>query len=182
VRLAGDPSRFGPKYFLHTNLDQIGDQERQFWVPLHKLFSGPGCIADCPKLKVRFEAEHVNEKIRRIHLDSMRASIAAATQTVVDLTRVARSAGKVCLVVCANSVAAYATWPSQTAYSKAKRNQADVYETLSIPAIIVHFQSCMQHNVPEVGLYTACSGLTFVLILMPLRLKRHQEFLERRLS
>jgi len=46
---------------------EIGDQARNFWVPLHKLFPGNECIRG-RNLTVRLRVRHVNEKLRRIHL------------------------------------------------------------------------------------------------------------------
>jgi hypothetical protein len=43
-----------------------GDDERLFWVPLHKLFPGRECIAGLD-LEVTLTAHQVNEKIRRFH-------------------------------------------------------------------------------------------------------------------
>ncbi|MGE0442648.1 MAG: hypothetical protein AB7L66_15180 [Gemmatimonadales bacterium] len=64
-RAAGRPMRFqGPNRHEHLP----GDDRQQFWVPIHKLFSGPECLADHPRLRVTLAAHHVNEKIRRIHL------------------------------------------------------------------------------------------------------------------
>lgn len=50
---------------------QDGDDRRLFWFPLHKLFSGTECIRD-RDLKVSLEAHHINEKLRRIHLELKR--------------------------------------------------------------------------------------------------------------
>ena len=44
-----------------------GDDQRLFWVPLHKLFTGPECLVG-HDLTVEYVAEHTNEKIRRIHV------------------------------------------------------------------------------------------------------------------
>jgi hypothetical protein len=57
----GDAKTVGPARF------QVGDENRDFWIPLHKLFDGPECI-DGFNLRVVLKAYHVNEKIRRIHL------------------------------------------------------------------------------------------------------------------
>jgi len=57
----GDRKTIGPERF------QPGDSQRDFWIPLHKLFSGPDCIDGCD-LRVELAAHHVNDKIRRIHL------------------------------------------------------------------------------------------------------------------
>jgi hypothetical protein len=43
-----------------------GDNARQFWVPLHKLFDGPECLAG-QNLSVTFAAPLQNEKLRRFH-------------------------------------------------------------------------------------------------------------------
>lgn len=61
VQRTGNQNVFGPMRF------QQGDEERTFWVPLHKLFSGTECIRDL-SLHVNLKAHHVNEKLRRIHL------------------------------------------------------------------------------------------------------------------
>ena len=61
VQLSGYENIFGP-----MRADD-GDKNRKFWVPLHKIFSGKECIKDLD-LNVSFNAYHVNEKIRRIHM------------------------------------------------------------------------------------------------------------------
>ena len=43
-----------------------GDAERNFWVPLHKLFSGTECIRG-KNLNLTLMARHVNEKLRKVH-------------------------------------------------------------------------------------------------------------------
>lgn len=48
-----------------------GDDRRLFWFPLHKLFDGTECIRD-RDLSVTLEANHINEKLRRIHLELQR--------------------------------------------------------------------------------------------------------------
>ncbi|CAG9226329.1 conserved hypothetical protein [Paraburkholderia sabiae] len=45
----------------------VGDANRMFWIPLHKLFSGDSCISALD-IEVRLSASHTNEKIRRSHL------------------------------------------------------------------------------------------------------------------
>jgi len=57
----GDRKTIGPERF------QPGDSQRDFWIPLHKLFSGPDCI-DGFDLRVDLSARHCNDKIARIHL------------------------------------------------------------------------------------------------------------------
>lgn len=45
----------------------VGDDRRSFWVPLHKLFSGPECLVG-EVLSIALVTEHTNEKLRRIHM------------------------------------------------------------------------------------------------------------------
>jgi hypothetical protein len=47
-------------------VEQKDDAGRDFWVPLHKLFSGPQCLEGLD-LSVGLEAHHVNQKIGRLH-------------------------------------------------------------------------------------------------------------------
>ncbi|TFF07615.1 hypothetical protein EXW72_13785 [Pseudomonas sp. BCA14] len=61
VRLKGDSASFGPMRFGEK------DATHDFWVPLHKLFNGNECIAGIT-LDVQLQAQHKNEKLRRIHL------------------------------------------------------------------------------------------------------------------
>jgi hypothetical protein len=62
VQRRGNQNSFGPMRF------QIGeDEDRLFWVPLHKLFNGTECIRGL-NLQVTLNASHINEKLRRIHL------------------------------------------------------------------------------------------------------------------
>ena len=63
----GDAASFVPLRFRRATQEEEGDEQRQFWVPLHKLFAGPECIRGFD-LTVALEARHVNEKIRRVHL------------------------------------------------------------------------------------------------------------------
>lgn len=44
-----------------------GDDRRLFWFPLHKLFNGNECLRNF-NLTLNLEANHLNEKLRRIHL------------------------------------------------------------------------------------------------------------------
>ena len=60
VQRRADPGTFGP---LRATDD---DQSRLFWVPLHKLFSGPECLQGLD-LTVTLSTEHSNEKLRRFH-------------------------------------------------------------------------------------------------------------------
>ena len=82
VQLKAAESLFGPTNF--NLLDRVpeeireeilpwyteepkDDATRDFWVPLHKLFSGPECVRGL-NLSVELTAHHINEKIRRVHL------------------------------------------------------------------------------------------------------------------
>jgi hypothetical protein len=60
VQRPSDPDTFGP---LRATDD---DRSRLFWVPLHKLFSGPECLQGFD-LTVTLATEHRNEKLRRFH-------------------------------------------------------------------------------------------------------------------
>ncbi|QXI18768.1 hypothetical protein [Pseudomonas hamedanensis] len=62
MQLPGDAQRFGPMDFQ----DEV-DPGLEFWVPLHKLFDGPQCLA-CMALVVTLENHQVNEKLRHVHL------------------------------------------------------------------------------------------------------------------
>lgn len=64
----GDRDAFGPMRFRE------GDENRAFWVPLHKLFSGLECIRGLD-LHVTLTAHHTNEKLRRVHLELGRQGI-----------------------------------------------------------------------------------------------------------
>ncbi|NUU37296.1 hypothetical protein [Pseudomonas sp. C2B4] len=57
----GDTPGFGPWPV------QPGDENLKIWVPLHKLFDGPECIADMD-LKVDKEVYQLNEKLRKFHI------------------------------------------------------------------------------------------------------------------
>ena len=46
---------------------QQGDQNRKFWVPVHKLFDGDECLAGLT-LTLQFKSFHYNDKIRRIQV------------------------------------------------------------------------------------------------------------------
>jgi hypothetical protein len=60
VQRKGDYASFGPMRFGKN------DQNNDFWVPLHKLFNGSECIAGMT-LDIQLNAQHKNEKLRRIH-------------------------------------------------------------------------------------------------------------------
>ncbi|MHC8320119.1 hypothetical protein ACYZT4_05385 [Pseudomonas sp. GB2N2] len=60
MQKAGDAVEFGPWPV------QSGDDARKFWVPLHKLFDGPECIAGVD-LKLKLEFFQINEKLRQFH-------------------------------------------------------------------------------------------------------------------
>ncbi len=71
VQHQGDDEDYGPMQFkLRQSNPQLfgsSDENRLFWIPLHKLFSGTECIQGL-NLDVNLEAHHMNEKLRRIHL------------------------------------------------------------------------------------------------------------------
>ncbi|MFF2129349.1 twin-arginine translocation signal domain-containing protein [Streptomyces olivochromogenes] len=56
-----DSRRFGPRNVVS------GDEERTFWVPLHKLFPGRECVAGLD-LSLSLDSRMVNEKLKRMHL------------------------------------------------------------------------------------------------------------------
>jgi hypothetical protein len=70
-QLRGDESLFGPMNFNLFSEGPRDDSTRDFWVPIHKLFSGAECVRGLD-LSVALEAHHVNEKIRRVHLELQR--------------------------------------------------------------------------------------------------------------
>ncbi|PRA23237.1 hypothetical protein [Pseudomonas poae] len=62
MRQTGNEAQFGPMGF------QPGvDPTLEFWVPLHKLFTGTECMAGLD-LRVYLDNHQINEKIRQIHL------------------------------------------------------------------------------------------------------------------
>ena len=69
------PQRFAPFLAIRVPGDdprlavldpQKGDEERAFWLPVHKLFSGAECVAG-HRLKVELGCAFRNEKLRRFH-------------------------------------------------------------------------------------------------------------------
>lgn len=78
VQLKGDASNFGP--FKINRGHRLGrqsvpspDEEMDFWVPVHKLFTGPDCLVG-KVLDVQLEGHHINEKLKRIHDYNMGAA------------------------------------------------------------------------------------------------------------
>ncbi|MDT4965739.1 MAG: hypothetical protein QOJ64_476 [Acidobacteriota bacterium] len=71
VQKPGDAASFCPMRFdAGFADDEISDQDRMFWLPIHKLFSGTECLRDFPQgLQVNLSAQHFNEKIKRIHIE-----------------------------------------------------------------------------------------------------------------
>ncbi len=66
-RLSGDSMLFGTNKsgaFVVAGGKVGGDGDREFLVPVHKLFNGPECLASTMVL-VEFHHRHVNEKLRR---------------------------------------------------------------------------------------------------------------------
>ncbi len=63
--MKGDFNEFGPMRFRDK------DNEKDFWVPIHKLFSGSECIRG-RNINVSISVHHINEKLRRIHIELIR--------------------------------------------------------------------------------------------------------------
>lgn len=80
VQMKGDAGDFGPyktdrtfeaaEKFRTAPQSLTRDADHDFWVPVHKLFSGSECINGLT-LDVNFDEKHINEKLRRIHLSNM---------------------------------------------------------------------------------------------------------------
>ena len=80
VQAKGNMMDFGPYKFdraLEANRvfrtrpqSGVSDGVHDFWVPVHKLFSGTECLQGLD-LSVSMNAIHVNEKLHRIHLENM---------------------------------------------------------------------------------------------------------------
>lgn len=60
-----DNNTFGPLGLTESTGDK-NDLSRKFWVPLHKIFSGRECLSKVDLL-IKYQAFHVNEKIKRFH-------------------------------------------------------------------------------------------------------------------
>jgi hypothetical protein len=60
MHVKGDRDSIGPQDFLE------GDEKLQFWVPLHKLFDGPDCIAGL-NLRLDLSVQLINDKLKRFH-------------------------------------------------------------------------------------------------------------------
>lgn len=74
VQLRGLFELFGPMNFSlgqSNDPDAAGDENRTFWVPVHKLFDGDECLRGMD-LSVTLQARHVNEKLRRVHRELAR--------------------------------------------------------------------------------------------------------------
>lgn len=74
VQLRGRFDLFGPMNFDLGRVfadDVASDETRDFWVPVHKLFSGTECLRGLD-LTVELSAHHVNEKLRRVHRELRR--------------------------------------------------------------------------------------------------------------
>jgi hypothetical protein len=76
VRRKGSKALFCPLSFHEVgsqgsgDADNLGDAGRNFWMPLHKLFPGPDCLSGLPEaLRIELRSFHLNEKLRRIHLE-----------------------------------------------------------------------------------------------------------------
>ncbi|WP_430967355.1 hypothetical protein [Spongiimicrobium sp. 2-473A-2-J] len=72
----GDENRFGPARFdlgTLTNQSDQSDSDIDFWVPVHKLFSGLECLSG-EDLELEINYHHVNEKLKRVHIEKMGVS------------------------------------------------------------------------------------------------------------
>jgi hypothetical protein len=72
VRQKGDAAQFRPMRFRRRRHagdppDWVPDNQRDFWVPVHKLFPGDECLAGVTIRSVAFAAQLVNDKLFRIH-------------------------------------------------------------------------------------------------------------------
>lgn len=71
VKRKGDKAASLPMRFFGKKSSEHpfpADDTLDFWQPVHKLFSGPECLVDLPSLALAFQAHHLNEKLRRVHL------------------------------------------------------------------------------------------------------------------
>ncbi len=71
VALKGNSGQFRPMRFRDTTdgndpPNWIPDNQRQFFIPIHKLFAGTECVQGA-SISAEFEAAHVNDKILRVH-------------------------------------------------------------------------------------------------------------------
>lgn len=67
VQAPGEAGNFGPIRFMKKTDEDVGDEARNFWVPVHKLFSGKECLRTLD-LQIKLSTTHINEKIRKAHL------------------------------------------------------------------------------------------------------------------
>jgi hypothetical protein len=66
VPMKGDKSQSLPmRYRDEADAHGVADDRRDFWVPVHKLFSGSECLRDINVKSVTFDATIINEKIFR---------------------------------------------------------------------------------------------------------------------
>ncbi|MBO9475710.1 hypothetical protein J7413_19395 [Shimia sp. R10_1] len=75
VQLKGKKDDFGPFKFnrafeLNGQEANEPDDQLDFWVPVHKLFDGSDCLLGLT-LDVQLDAHHINEKLRRIHVNNL---------------------------------------------------------------------------------------------------------------
>ena len=68
VKLRGSEPDARPMRFQRPQGGNPGDNAREFWVPVHKLFDGDECLRGVDALNLKFTTKHLNEKLRRIHL------------------------------------------------------------------------------------------------------------------
>lgn len=84
VQKFGNPQDFGPykadrsieaaQKFDFPQQSDKPDADHNFWVPVHKLFSGGECLIG-RDLEITLAQNHFNEKLRRIHLANMGAPL-----------------------------------------------------------------------------------------------------------
>jgi len=81
VKMDGDEGAFRPMRFWSDsllaeindffknsgNIPSETDDNKSFWIPIHKLFNGGECLTDVT-FDITLKSFHVNEKIRKIHL------------------------------------------------------------------------------------------------------------------
>lgn len=86
TQVGGDEAKFCPMRFRSESEveDGVSDRDRKFWQPLHKLFPGAECLAGVQNLEVNLEAHHVNEKLKRIHVELLKGFDTGVNQQDLD--------------------------------------------------------------------------------------------------
>ena len=73
VQQLGNKESFGPLNFQKPSGTALGDESKNFWVPIHKLFDGNECLQGL-ELNISFNNYHQNTKIRSIHENAATAN------------------------------------------------------------------------------------------------------------